>query len=348
MCVGGKCVYTGCHAGWGDCITTGTNVDGCETPLTTISNCGGCGNGCDTATSTPTACAGGVCVYTCKPGFGDCDGTGTDPHNLNGCETPINTTTNCGSCGAACDTTHSIGASCSSGPTCKYTGCKTGFADCNATTPDTDGCETSTTTTADCGGCGKACDTLKSTPTSCTGGTCIYTCMPNFFDCNKAGGDIDGCECAGNGCCGTGTSCQLAHSNGPASIGLGQTYYDCAPLGTPGVASTYSSTMGTEAAAASPENASIAVAPGTCAKDPLPACSGSCTCVGTPPTPTPASCVGTCSCFCSAGTPTDSDCVVGRKGTACALWCYSGPLTGRVTVDPTTCYCPCPGGSTWN
>jgi hypothetical protein len=46
----------------------------------------------------------------------------------------------------------------------------------------------------------------------------------------------------------------ISHSNGPntMAIPLGQTYLDCAPLGTPGVASTYSLQMATEAALAWP------------------------------------------------------------------------------------------------
>jgi hypothetical protein len=327
-CVGGKCVYTGCKSGFGDCDTTGTDINGCETSITTVSDCGGCGNICDTATSTPTACAGGVCAYTCKTGFADCDvGSSSDPHDLNGCETPTTTTAHCGGCGG-CDKTESIGAACSTGSTtkCTYSGCSAGFKDCNATAaPDTDGCETPITTVTDCGDCGKACDTVKSTPTSCTSGTCNYSCKTGFIDCNMAGGDLDGCECAGTACCGTGTTCQLAHSDGPSgTLGLGQTYFDCHALGTPGVASSYTEPMAREAALASPWAVS----------------------------PTDTTCtdiVGGTTCI--AGT--SSHCVIAGRtadptGPECAIWCYDGVLAGRVFTSTTGCFCPCPGGDTWN
>jgi hypothetical protein len=63
------------------------------------------------------------------------------PPNTDGCETRVNTITNCTNCGIACDTVQSTGAACS--PTqCTYTGCKTGFVDCVKTAPNADGCET--------------------------------------------------------------------------------------------------------------------------------------------------------------------------------------------------------------
>jgi hypothetical protein len=42
-------------------------------------------------------------------------------------------------------------------------------------------------------------------------------------------------------------SCLISHSNGPVTINLGQTYEDCAPLGTQGVETSYSQTMAFEA-----------------------------------------------------------------------------------------------------
>jgi hypothetical protein len=61
---------------------------------------------------------------------------------------------------------------------------------------------------------------------SCTGTTCQYTCNTGTSDCDKGTApDTDGCECATPSCCGT--SCQTTHGDG-----LGQSFYDCNPLGT--------------------------------------------------------------------------------------------------------------------
>lgn len=106
-------------------------------PTDTVANCGQCGAACDTTNGTPTSCTGSACKYTCNTGWGDCNPAAPD---LNGCETPLNTTSNCTGCGITCDTVNSNGASCS-GTSCTYTSCATGFRDCNTTPPNADGCE---------------------------------------------------------------------------------------------------------------------------------------------------------------------------------------------------------------
>ena len=50
---------------------------------------------------------------------------------------------------------------------------------------NTDGCETATTTTANCGGCGNACTLAHASAASCNGTTCSYTCNAGFADCVK-------------------------------------------------------------------------------------------------------------------------------------------------------------------
>ena len=72
----------------------------------------------------------------------------------------------------------------------------------------------------------------------CSGGACA--CSFGYNDCN---GLEDGCECATPSCCAG--SCAPQHANG-----LGQSYYDCAPLGVPGDAGTYSGALATAARAA--------------------------------------------------------------------------------------------------
>jgi hypothetical protein len=209
---------------------------GCSTTLDTTENCGACGVACELAKSTGAACGdGGLCTYTgCTPDWLDCDNA---PPNANGCESSITSTASCGACGNTCDAEHSLGASCVLGdggaPKCEYTGCAPGWADCDPSGIDTDGCETSLATAANCGACGKACDTKNSQGASCSdGATCSYTgCNANYFDCNTTPPDLDGCEkgpVTGATCnvCG-GQSCDTTHSNGAACTGSTCTYTGC-------------------------------------------------------------------------------------------------------------------------
>jgi hypothetical protein len=135
------------------------------------------------------------------------------------------------SCSAACNT--ATGSPTCHGSTCSYV-CNQGLADCNAATaPDTDGCESSLSSTASCAACGNACNTSTGTP-SCDGTTCSYVCHVGLGDCNaNTAPDLDGCETAvttPNNCghCGTvcGGAC-VTHSDG-----LGANYWSCQPTGT--------------------------------------------------------------------------------------------------------------------
>ena len=311
-CSGTSCSYTSCKAGFKDCDTTAPDANGCETAVNTTTNCGGCGVACDTVTSVGALCVAGKCVYSaCAAGFADCDTSGA---NANGCETPTNTTTNCGGCGKTCAdavTGHDTGNACRTSPaptTCTYT-CAAGFDDCNkATAPDTDGCETNVkTSTTSCTACGVACDTTTNGARTCTGTRCSYTCNAGRMDCNASVGlDTDGCECASPSCCGT--SCQTTHDNG-----VGQNFYDCSPLGTPGTATTYTLAMANEARDAWPVAGAVST--------------GSC---GTAPAAT-----GTCTCKLGAASAT--------------VWCYTGGLAGYVFQNSAAaCGCPIIGDTTWN
>lgn len=99
---------------------------------------------------------------------------------------------NCGACGATCSTNH-VAAACASG-TCNGT-CAAGWADCNSN-KQSDGCETSIYSVANCGACGVACST-NNVAAACASGTCTGTCAAEWGDCN---GDMqsDGCETALN------------------------------------------------------------------------------------------------------------------------------------------------------
>jgi hypothetical protein len=193
-------------------------------PTNTIANCGACGAACDTAQSVGGSCNGVSCAYSgCAPGYGDCVTTG--PPNTDGCETRLNTTANCTGCMLACESSHSLGASCN-GTTCAYSGCAPGYADCFAAAPDIDGCETQVNTITRCTGCNTRCDVTHSLGASCGVGGCAYTgCVPGWTSCNMAPPNAQGCACNTPGCCGS--NCQTTHADG-----LGDSFYDCQPLGT--------------------------------------------------------------------------------------------------------------------
>jgi len=77
-----------CALGERDC--NGDSTDGCETDLSTPSNCGSCGNVCAFVNAS-AACTASLCTLSnCDVGFSDCD---SDPSN--GCETSGACTTPC-------------------------------------------------------------------------------------------------------------------------------------------------------------------------------------------------------------------------------------------------------------
>jgi hypothetical protein len=95
-CVSGMCETSPCVPGQGECDNDLARL--CETDLTSSQqNCGFCGNACVAMNGT-SACSAGACVVTqCNPTHANCDGSAS-----NGCETPLNTATNCGMCGRTC------------------------------------------------------------------------------------------------------------------------------------------------------------------------------------------------------------------------------------------------------
>src|SRR6185503_18753544 len=198
-------------AGSGDC--DGNPANGCETNTqTSINSCGTCNHVCPPAGGTPN-CVAGVCgVSTCNPGLGDCDGD-----SANGCETSLNTLTNCGACGSTCNLTNAS-ESCPSG-TCTLGACSSGFANCDGVS--TNGCEVNTNSSiANCGSCGSACSSANGTA-SCSLGACSIACDPGFGNCDSN---------VSNGCetntqtnllnCGTcGTQCQNPNGSTVCSAG---------------------------------------------------------------------------------------------------------------------------------
>jgi hypothetical protein len=360
------CQYSGCQPGWADCNSDGADTDGCETSLSTATNCGACGKACDMANSQGASCDDGTtCSYTgCSSGYADCD---TIPPDTNGCETMVPMSATCDACGAACDTTHSNGATCqmgTGGATCKYTGCGTGYANCNTTPPDTNGCETQTTTATDCGACGRACDTKTSTGAKCSGGNCAYTgCAKGYADCVTTPPNTNGCEsslsstasCGScNAACNTKTgaaSCNGATCSYQCNSGLLDCNAASAPdtdgceCATPACCGTSCQTTHSDGVGQSfydcnrtmtynQAQAQVACAAYTGSAE---ACSPSTTC-----------CNGLqIGSFCTGVT---AQSVCGSAAGKCYCWQYEGPNSGRVESEGSSCKASCGGGSdpSWN
>ncbi len=362
------CQYSGCQPGWADCDPSGTDTDGCETSLASPSNCGACGKACDAKNSQGASCVDGTtCSYTgCNSGFADCD---TDAPDTNGCETKVASAT-CNACGASCDTTHSNGATCqmgSSGSSCKYTSCANGYANCNTTPPDTNGCETQTTTASNCGGCGKSCDTGHSNGASCSGGNCQYTgCASGFADCVNTAPDTNGCEsslsstatCGGcNNACNTKTgaaSCTGSTCTYQCNSGLLDCNASKAPdtdgceCATPtccgtGCANTHSDGVGQSFFDCNaPGSYNQAQAQSACTA--YTGNAGACT-------PSTVSCcnglmLGN---LCLGSSTTDHS-VCGSAGGKCYCWQYSGTNSGKVESEGSSCSASCGGNGdpSWN
>jgi hypothetical protein len=164
-CNAGRCAFA-CNPGFADCNMN--PADGCEEDLRSSPRaCGGCGMACAGPAGTTSTCVAGSCETQCAAGSADCD---LNP--ANGCE--VNTRTSlqhCGTCGLTCAVTNGTPV-CASG-TCQRASCNSGFGDCDGNLAN--GCETATdTSTAHCGGCGRACPSGQ----ACRAGACQTTCAP--------------------------------------------------------------------------------------------------------------------------------------------------------------------------
>jgi hypothetical protein len=164
-----------CQSGWGDC--DGNKNNGCETPLNTLFNCGGCDVACNKAHATESCATGSCDIVACDTGWGDCNSESTP----NGCETQLTSLTHCGTCNVPCDLAGGT-ESCGTG-TCVLTGCNTGRADCTAAA----GCETVLGTTSNCLGCGDACNA----PSGTSSNNCV---SPATASCSPACGSGQTCR----------------------------------------------------------------------------------------------------------------------------------------------------------
>jgi len=180
-CVNGSCTHTPFPNQY-DCDQQAEN--GYEVNvLTDVNNCGACGANCNAfSTGGVAACVNGFCVTQCDGTHGNCDG---DRPYYNGCETTLDTMTNCGGCGITCD----AGSETCQAGVCTSIACSPGTGNCDSNLAN--GCETSTTTLTNCGGCGIQCETYPNMTASCNG-SCQYACAAGFA--NVDGSLANGCE----------------------------------------------------------------------------------------------------------------------------------------------------------
>src|SRR5262249_33674179 len=133
-CIASSCQVASCNVGFADCNNQAS--DGCETNTgTSVANCGGCGHVCSGPNAQSFTCTSGTChINSCAAGFADCNNDASD-----GCETNINTLTNCGGCGIQCSIANGT-AACTSGQ-CQAASCNAGFTNCGAScaSPHTNG-----------------------------------------------------------------------------------------------------------------------------------------------------------------------------------------------------------------
>jgi len=117
-----------------------------------------------TATGGVTSAATGGAT-TCSAGFGDCT-------SAPGCETPLNTTSNCGACGQACSAPTNGSATCLNSGSCSFT-CDQNFTQCGSS------CVNTSNDANNCSACGH----------SCLGGTCTASvCQPIALGTVATGG----------------------------------------------------------------------------------------------------------------------------------------------------------------
>lgn len=179
-CQGGICTY-GCLAGFADCDNN--MVNGCETNLlSSISNCGACGNACILPNAT-AVCINGQCqLGSCNPGFADCNTIVAD-----GCEVNVsNNTQNCGACNVNCPPPPTNGTyNCVNG-NCVLQ-CNPGFQNCSGQ------CVNVANNTNNCGACGNVCPSVPNAVVGCSGGQCVIVgCSMGFANCDNV--FANGCE----------------------------------------------------------------------------------------------------------------------------------------------------------
>ncbi len=221
VCSAGACVST-CPAGTtvcsGACVNTASDVN----------NCGRCGGPCTSLTNSTRTCAGGVCGFSCVPGYADCNRVVSD-----GCEASLATLSNCGACGLPCALPNAS-SNCATGA-CQVARCNAGWGDCDRA--PLNGCERAISEDPlNCGACGSVCPSGPNGAPRCAAGACTFDCAPGYVDCDR--NPLNGCEARVGGACGDGCSPGTLSCLG-TSVGCVTTALSCGARcssgGVPGV-----------------------------------------------------------------------------------------------------------------
>ncbi|MFO0556673.1 MAG: hypothetical protein U0269_01520 [Polyangiales bacterium] len=176
ICESGTCDAL-CQMGFGNCDRNTAN--GCEVDVrTSATHCGMCGRACALPNATAGCSAGSCVIAMCNAGFGDCDAMAA-----NGCETPLNSVSNCGMCGRSCSGASPI---CDTRAGMCSSGCVGGQTRCGMSCVDTGSDVTN------CGACGRACS-VSNGSARCEASMCgVLACNAGFANCD--GNAANGCE----------------------------------------------------------------------------------------------------------------------------------------------------------
>jgi hypothetical protein len=121
LCVAGVCTPSSmCTAPRRMCLGV------CVDVTNNRENCGACGVVCNVRSNATNNCVSSTCSLTCNPGFGNCNSVETD-----GCESPLNTITNCLRCGAACPAAPANATAICGGKGCGFV-CNAGYVQMGA------------------------------------------------------------------------------------------------------------------------------------------------------------------------------------------------------------------------
>jgi hypothetical protein len=262
-CVAGVCSFSlsSCAPGWSEC---GEDAGaGCETNVTTASNCGSCGNGCDGGAP---LCAGSGSAFACSSG---CPANAPTPCGSS-CVDTTSSAGNCKTCGNACTTTVANAQPVCATSACTFA-CNTGYAACNGS------CVDFATDDGNCGGCGAAyaCaggKTCQSSQCACTSnshdcqGTCvantsIATCGSSCTSCPAPSSGTGSATCDGTACgisCTSGTACGGACVDTTSNASNCQTCGHTCPYGLCQGSQCVASYFGDGAFGAGPNDVSIA------------------------------------------------------------------------------------------
>ena len=233
-CTGGNCEATGCTSPYvlnssGACVCASGYCDTgstCVSTQTNMSNCGSCGNVCNTSKvshSSAVTCTGGSCKATaCTSPYvldnGACVECINDTHK---CENSMyyTCTNNSWGNGTACQAPTHGSATCDESTGCGIA-CDSGYC------PRGTNCVSILTDMYNCGGCGDLCN-LREIPfavsVDCVGGQCRATecdigfqVNPSTYLCDEVSLCLSGVDCLGDGsvCCDCALACPNSSNSG--------------------------------------------------------------------------------------------------------------------------------------